>query len=185
MRRTLNVSFQSETRNLSINMVKEDSDNGMQKIVIQSMDGRDGAVKERLQWRNEEPRYSISGFRFNGIQIEEQKENVVDFIKQCYLKLTLILTDASMSAIKVKYSVDDEVQEFPCDDSVLHLSTFLKEIRTLMLNDNQIYSFLLCTEMNAIIIRLNEINFRKRRDSIILGVVIGLCLVFIIWYAFE
>jgi len=31
---------------------------------------------------------------------------------------------------------------------------------------------------------VNKINFRKRRDTIILGVVIGLCLVFMIWYAF-
>ena len=95
MRRTLNVSLQSETGNLSIYMVKEDADNGMQKIVIQAMDGRDGVVKERLQWRNEEPRYSISSFRFNGIQIEEQKENVVVFMWQCYFKLM----DAPMAAI--------------------------------------------------------------------------------------
>ena len=180
MRRTLKVSFQSETGNLTINMVKEDADNGMQKIVIQVMDGRDGVVKERLQWRNEEPRYSNSSFRFNGIQIEEQKENVVVFMLKCYFKLT----DAPIAAIKVKYAVDDEVQEFPCDDSVFHLSTFLKEVRTLMLNDNQICSYLLCKEMNALIIRLNEINFCKGRDTIILGVVIGLCLVFMIWYAF-
>jgi len=31
---------------------------------------------------------------------------------------------------------------------------------------------------------VNKINFRKRRDTIILGVVIGICLVFMIWYAF-
>jgi len=31
---------------------------------------------------------------------------------------------------------------------------------------------------------VNKINFRKRRDTIILGVVIGLCLVFMIWYMF-
>jgi len=31
---------------------------------------------------------------------------------------------------------------------------------------------------------VNKINFRKRRDTIILGVVIGLCLIFMIWYAF-
>ena len=31
---------------------------------------------------------------------------------------------------------------------------------------------------------VNKINFRKRRDTIILGVVIGLCLVFMLWYIF-
>jgi len=31
---------------------------------------------------------------------------------------------------------------------------------------------------------VNKINFRKRRDTIILGVVIGLCLVFMLWYMF-
>jgi len=31
---------------------------------------------------------------------------------------------------------------------------------------------------------VNKINFRKRRDTIIVGVVIGLCLVFMIWYMF-
>ena len=30
---------------------------------------------------------------------------------------------------------------------------------------------------------VNKINLRKRRDTIILGGVVGLCLVFIIWYA--
>jgi Golgi SNAP receptor complex protein 1 len=32
---------------------------------------------------------------------------------------------------------------------------------------------------------VNKINFRKRRDTIILGVVIGLCLVFMLWYMFA
>jgi len=31
---------------------------------------------------------------------------------------------------------------------------------------------------------VNRINFRKRRDSIILGCIIGLCLVALLWYAF-
>jgi len=31
---------------------------------------------------------------------------------------------------------------------------------------------------------VTKINFRKRRDTIILGLVIGLCLVFMIWYVF-
>ena len=31
---------------------------------------------------------------------------------------------------------------------------------------------------------VNKINLRKRRDTIILGCVIGLCLVFMIWYMF-
>merc|ERR1719471_1191580 len=31
---------------------------------------------------------------------------------------------------------------------------------------------------------VNKINFRKRRDTIILGVGIGLCLVFMLWYMF-
>lgn len=31
---------------------------------------------------------------------------------------------------------------------------------------------------------VNKINFRKRRDTIIIGVVIGLCLVFMLWYTF-
>lgn len=31
---------------------------------------------------------------------------------------------------------------------------------------------------------VNKINLRKRRDSIIIGVVIGICLVFMIWYMF-
>jgi len=31
---------------------------------------------------------------------------------------------------------------------------------------------------------VNKINFRKRRDTIILGLVIGLCLVFMLWYIF-
>ena len=30
---------------------------------------------------------------------------------------------------------------------------------------------------------VNKINLRKRRDTIILGGVVGLCLVFILWYA--
>jgi Golgi SNAP receptor complex protein 1 len=30
---------------------------------------------------------------------------------------------------------------------------------------------------------VNRINLRKRRDTIILGLVVGLCLVFLIWWA--
>jgi len=32
---------------------------------------------------------------------------------------------------------------------------------------------------------VNKINFKKRRDSIILGCVLGLCLVFMLWYMFA
>jgi Golgi SNAP receptor complex protein 1 len=31
---------------------------------------------------------------------------------------------------------------------------------------------------------VQKINLRKRRDSVILGVVIGLCLLFMLWYLF-
>ena len=31
---------------------------------------------------------------------------------------------------------------------------------------------------------VNKINLRKRRDTIIIGLVIGICMVFMIWYIF-
>jgi Golgi SNAP receptor complex protein 1 len=32
---------------------------------------------------------------------------------------------------------------------------------------------------------VQKINMRKKRDSIIIGAVVGLCLVFILWFAFA
>ena len=117
----------SETGNVSINIVKEDADKGMQKIVIQAMDGSDGFVKERLQRRNEEPPcYNTSCFRFNGIQIEEHDKNVQDFMLKCCNKLI----EATLAAVKVVYVVEEEGQEIPCS-TFWQIFPFLTEIQTL------------------------------------------------------
>jgi len=61
-------------------------------------------------------------------------------------------------------------------DSLVNQREVLKAVQT-KLND-------LTNKFPLINNLVNKINFRKRRDTIILGVVIGLCLVFMIWYAF-
>ena len=152
MRRTLNISLMSETGNVSINMVMEDADNGTQKIVIQAMEGMDGVVKERLQRRNEEPRYSLSSFRFNGIQIEEQNKDVQHFMLKCCYKLI----EATLAAVKVEYSVEEEVQEFPCNSfTQIHpLDTFLREIQTLM--SDELSTPFICQMMLGLLLDLQR-----------------------------
>jgi len=61
-------------------------------------------------------------------------------------------------------------------DSLVNQREILKAVQT-KLND-------LTNKFPLINNLVNKINFRKRRDTIILGVVIGLCLVFMLWYVF-
>jgi len=61
-------------------------------------------------------------------------------------------------------------------DSLVSQREILKAVQT-KLND-------LTNKFPMINNLVNKINFRKRRDTIILGVVIGLCLVFMLWYIF-
>jgi len=61
-------------------------------------------------------------------------------------------------------------------DSLVNQREVLKAVQT-KLND-------LTNKFPMINNLVNKINFRKRRDTIIIGAVIGLCLVFMIWYAF-
>jgi len=61
-------------------------------------------------------------------------------------------------------------------DSLVSQREILKAVQT-KLND-------LTNKFPMINNLVNKINFRKRRDTIIIGVVIGVCLVFMLWYMF-
>jgi len=61
-------------------------------------------------------------------------------------------------------------------DNLVNQREILKAVQT-KLND-------LSSKFPLINSLVNKINLRKRRDTIILGSVIGLCLVFMIWYMF-
>ena len=61
-------------------------------------------------------------------------------------------------------------------DNLVDQRKILKGIQT-RLND-------LSSKFPLINSLVNKINLRKRRDTIILGSVIGFCLVFMIWYVF-
>jgi len=61
-------------------------------------------------------------------------------------------------------------------DSLTNQREVLKAVQT-KLND-------LVNKFPLINNLVSKINFRKRRDTIILGVVIALCLVFMLWYVF-
>merc|ERR1712142_1285186 len=115
----------SETGNLSIKMVKSDVNNGMKKIVMQLMYGDTGFVVERLQRGSEEPRYSSSGYRFSGIQIEE-KENAEDVIQ----KFFNVLNKKPPVEVNSEFAVDEEVQDFPCLDTFLQ--DMKKDMKTLL-----------------------------------------------------
>jgi len=61
-------------------------------------------------------------------------------------------------------------------DNLVNQREIIKAVQT-KLND-------LSSKFPMINSLVNKINLRKRRDTIILGAVIGLCLVFMIWYMF-
>jgi len=61
-------------------------------------------------------------------------------------------------------------------DNLVNQREMLKAVQT-KLND-------LSSKFPMINNLVNKINLRKRRDTIIIGLVIGLCLVFMIWYTF-
>ena len=61
-------------------------------------------------------------------------------------------------------------------DNLVNQREILKAVQT-KLND-------LSSKFPLINSLVNKINLRKKRDTIILGFVIGLCLVFMVWYIF-
>merc|ERR1712029_64062 len=61
-------------------------------------------------------------------------------------------------------------------DNLVNQREILKAVQT-KLND-------LSSKFPLINSLVNKINLRKRRDTIVLGSVIGVCLVFMIWYIF-